>query len=66
MQIILNGEPREFTDNITLSDLVAALGFTGMRYAIEVEGAIVPRSQHATTTLIGQQRVEIIQAVGGG
>ena len=47
-------------------DLVATLGLTGRRIAIEVNEAIVPRSQHTATRLADGDRVEVVHAIGGG
>jgi len=66
MQIILNGQPRTLPENATLASLVNHLGLTGKRYAIEVNESIVPRSQHASYVLQADDKVEIIQAIGGG
>jgi sulfur carrier protein len=42
------------------------LDLTGKRIAIEKNGEIVPRSQHADTPLASGDRLEIVVAVGGG
>ena len=65
MQIVLNGKPRDVTA-ATIADLIAALNLSGQRIAVEVNGLIVPRSQHGTHALAAGDRVEIIHAVGGG
>ena len=36
------------------------------RYAVEIDGELVPRSQHAARRLQAGERVEIVQAIGGG
>ncbi|MEP2249791.1 sulfur carrier protein ThiS, partial [Marinobacter sp.] len=36
------------------------------RFAVEVNEDIVPRSQHATFSLIYGDRVEVVHAIGGG
>ncbi|HRH13743.1 MAG TPA: sulfur carrier protein ThiS, partial [Azonexus sp.] len=46
--------------------VVAALALTGKRIAVERNGEIVPKSQHATTTLAAGDQLEIVVAVGGG
>lgn len=66
MHVLINGESREFTHSLTLAELIQTLGFAGTRLAIEVDGAIVPRSQHSDYNLSDNQQIEIIQAVGGG
>lgn len=62
----INGENRQFTAPLTLAGLVTELELTGKRIAIERNGEIVPRSQHANTPLADGDRLEIVVAVGGG
>ncbi|MCG8434535.1 MAG: sulfur carrier protein ThiS [Gammaproteobacteria bacterium] len=66
MHITLNGEARKFGNDITLEELVALLKLTGKRIAVEVNGEIVPRSQYRLHQLEDADRVEIVQAIGGG
>ena len=65
--ITLNGESRQLAPSVTtLSALIDALALQGKRVAIERNGEIVPRSQHATTPLQDGDALEIVVAVGGG
>ncbi|WP_144373729.1 sulfur carrier protein ThiS [Vogesella urethralis] len=65
--IRINGEERRLDAAIiTLAALVTELGLTGKRIAIERNGEIVPRSQHANTPLAEGDELEIVVAVGGG
>lgn len=66
MQIHLNGEARTLDAGTSIADLVAIQGLTGRRIAIECNGEIVPRSQHASTLLAEGDAVEIVHAIGGG
>ncbi|TCT21926.1 sulfur carrier protein ThiS [Thiobaca trueperi] len=66
MNIVLNGECRQVREGAHLSDLVVELSLTGQRFAIEVNAELVPRSRFAEHRLNPDDRVEIIQAVGGG
>ncbi len=66
MQIVLNGEPREVRDNLTAAELIEELGLTGRRLAMEVNREIVPRSTFDSHRLMPGDRVEIVQAIGGG
>lgn len=66
INISLNGEAREFAANLSLSELIDQLGHTGRRIAIERNGEIVPRSQHAETRLQDGDKLEVVVAVGGG
>ncbi|MBK1717393.1 sulfur carrier protein ThiS [Thiocystis violacea] len=66
MNITLNGEPKEIAESTRLSDLVETLALAGQRFAIEVNAELVPRSRFAEHRLAPNDRIEIIQAVGGG
>ena len=66
MQITLNGEPTEVADALRVSDLLARLDLIGKRIAVEVNADLVPRSRFDQHPLAPGDRVEIIQAVGGG
>ncbi|TWH76103.1 sulfur carrier protein ThiS [Azomonas agilis] len=66
MQIQLNGEPYALPDGQTLADLIEQMALTGRRIAVELNQDIVPRSQHARTPLKDGDRVEVVQAIGGG
>ena len=66
MQILLNGEPHQLDQPLTLSALIDQLGLTGKRLAVELNLEIVPRSQHADTRLVDGDHVEVVHAIGGG
>lgn len=66
MQIILNGHTLEIADNSTLQQLIEQQGLAGKRLAAEVNREIIPRAQHQNHILKAQDRVEIVQAIGGG
>ena len=66
IELFINGESRSFPAPLTLSQLVESLDLAGKRIAIEKNGEIVPRSQHADTRLVSGDRLEIVVAVGGG
>ncbi len=66
MQILVNDTVTEFSAGQTLDQLIEMLGLVGQRLAVEVNGELVPRSRLATYTLSAADKVEIIQAVGGG
>ena len=66
MEIILNGEPRDVADDLSAAGLVELLGLAERRYAMEINGELVPRGAQAGRGLAPGDRVEIVQAVGGG
>lgn len=66
MRIQLNGESLELPDGETVAALLTRLELTGRRVAVELNLDIVPRSQHAETTLNDGDSVEVVHAIGGG
>jgi sulfur carrier protein len=66
MHIHLNGEARELPTPMTVAELLHAAGYSSKRVAVEINRDIVPRSRHATHRLCEGDRVEIVQAIGGG
>ena len=64
--IVVNGETRPLPAPGTVAALLAELGMTGRRIAVERNGEIVPRSRHETEALVPGDRLEIVVAVGGG
>lgn len=65
-ELKINGEIRQFSDPLTVAGLVEQLGYAGKRIAVERNGEIVPKSQHAATELASGDQLEIVVAVGGG
>jgi sulfur carrier protein len=51
---------------MTVAELLSHLGHADRRIAVEVNRAIVPRSRHAQHALEPQDRVELVEAFGGG
>lgn len=66
MRIVYNGEEKTVSDAITVQQLLGELGLAERRVAVEVNREIVPRSRHAEYRLKGDDRVEVVFAVGGG
>ncbi len=57
---------RRLPDGETVAALLTRLDLTGRRVAVELNLDIVPRSQHADTTLNDGDNVEVVHAIGGG
>lgn len=66
IRIELNGEHRDVPAHTTIERLVTLAGTRGRRYAIEVNGEICPRAEHASAMVQDGDRVEVVQAIGGG
>ncbi|MGZ4959442.1 MAG: sulfur carrier protein ThiS [Methylomonas sp.] len=66
MKIQVNGDTREYGADRTVADVIADLGLTGKRIAVELNMEILPYTQHAAQRLHEGDRLEIVQAIGGG
>lgn len=66
MKVIVNGTPQPLAEGTTVSQLLEQMALAGKRVAVERNGEIVPRSQHAQSSLADGDRLEIVVAVGGG
>ena len=66
MHIAINGAVREVQLNCTVAELIVHLGLNPAGVAVAVNQTVVPRSNRTDHALQPQDRVEIIQAVGGG
>jgi sulfur carrier protein len=64
--IVVNGETHRLDTPLTFAALLGQLGLAGRRVALELNGRIVPRSEHAQTCVADGDRIEIVVAVGGG
>ncbi|MGO3132994.1 MAG: sulfur carrier protein ThiS [Alcaligenes sp.] len=66
MNITLNGQSKTLANTDTVGTLIIELGYENKRVAVELNGDIVPKSQHATTPIKEGDTIEIVVAVGGG
>ena len=66
MQITVNGEVHSFAQSLSLDELLHSLALTEGRIAVEVNGEIVPRSQFTEHQINDLDKIEIVQAIGGG
>ena len=66
MIIYVNGETRDCAENSRVADLVADLGLTGKKIAVELNKDILPFQHYGTQLLQVGDRLEIVHAIGGG
>jgi len=64
--IVLNGKNTQIDANSTIEKLLSSLDMVNKRLAVEVNQEIIPRSEFSSFTLSEQDKVEIVQAIGGG
>lgn len=66
MNIHINGQPHELADGLTVKALLDELGYGEKRVAVERNGELVPKSRHGEQVVEDGDRIEILQAIGGG
>jgi len=66
MNIILNGQNKKIDDNTNIEKLLISLNLDNKRLAVEVNQEIIPRADFDRFTLSELDKVEIVQAIGGG
>ncbi len=64
-KIILNGEPKEVSEGITIRDLLDSLAITGP-VAVELNRKVCPKAFHSETVIKEADAIEIVTIVGGG
>ena len=62
----MNGAPHPLPEACDVRQLLALLGMEGRRVAVAVNRNVVPRSAYPSHRLAAGDRVEILEAVGGG
>jgi thiamine biosynthesis protein ThiS len=66
MNLIINGEDRQFDSALTVAALLDRLGMKPDRVAVELNRKLVPREGWGTTQLSDDDKIEIVHFVGGG
>jgi sulfur carrier protein len=64
--IHLNGKPLDVAEPISVSSLLQKNGYAGRAVAVEINREIVPKSTHAQHMIRDGDRIEIVEAMGGG
>lgn len=64
-KIIVNGKTLQTTHQ-TVQLVINELGLSTGRYAVEVDGELIPKSELTTLHITEGMSIEVVQAVGGG
>jgi sulfur carrier protein len=64
--ITVNGKAEALTGQPTITEMLRELGLAQKRVAVELNRDIIPRSLHGEIRLKAGDRIEIVQAIGGG
>lgn len=66
LTLFVNGEPQTLLPPCSVADLLIALEMSGQRVAVAVNREVVVRSRYTEAELANGDRIEILEAVGGG
>lgn len=64
--IVLNGKNQQINNNSSVEQLLKMLELENKRLAVEINEEIIPRSSFSDHILNEMDKVEIVQAIGGG
>lgn len=63
--ISVNGKHLQTTHQ-TVQLVINELGLSQGRYAVEIDGELIPKSELAQLQVVEGMNIEVVQAVGGG
>lgn len=66
MRVYVNGEAKEISAPLSLSELINQLDLPATRIAVELNRNVVRRNDWSATMLQDDDRLEIVHFVGGG
>lgn len=66
MNVYVNGETKQYSGDMTVADIVSELGLVNKRIAVELNKEILPFGEYAQTAIKAEDRLEVVQAIGGG
>ena len=65
-KIQLNGKKIKIYEGLSIKDLVKKYKLNEKKIAIEVNGTILPKQHYAKKKLKNNDKIEIVQFIGGG
>jgi sulfur carrier protein len=66
MKVFINGETREISNEVSLSELLKNLSLPSERIAIELNKEVVRRKDWENIQVKDADKIEIVHFVGGG
>ncbi|MFP6654939.1 MAG: sulfur carrier protein ThiS [Myxococcota bacterium] len=66
VEVVVNGDVQKIVDGASMTELLAALDLMGRRVAVAVNREIILRATFSEIHLVEGDRIEILEAVGGG
>jgi thiamine biosynthesis protein ThiS len=66
MHLVINGDPHDLPGPLSVSALLAHLAIDPRRVAVEVNEMVIKKARYDETRVEPDDRVEIVNFVGGG
>ena len=66
MRVTINGTEQTINEDLTIAQLLVQLGKNPKFLAVERNWELVPRTQHAESSIAEGDTIEIVTLVGGG
>lgn len=66
MNIVINGEARDVSENSTLGNLIDTLNIAKKLVACTINTIVIKRDQYDTTVLHEDDQIELLSFMGGG
>lgn len=66
LEVVVNGDVKKLAASCSVAELLDALDMGGRRVAVAINRDIVLRSSYPDVQLASGDRIEILEAVGGG
>ena len=66
VRVRVNGDERRFPNGTSVAAMLAALGVSTPRVAVERNREIVPKAEYSSTELEEGDSLEVVEFVGGG
>ena len=65
-KIQINGRKIALKQNLSISDVLKKYKINNKKVAIELNGKIIPQNKHSKKKLKNNDKIEIVQFIGGG
>ena len=66
IQVTINGEPKELEANLTITQMLKALGYDNQWLGVAVNTEFVSKTAHDTTIIQEGDQIEILSPIQGG
>ena len=66
IQIYINGKKKNISINFSLVDIIEEYSLKNELIAVEINQEVIPRSSYKTKKINKNDRIEILELIGGG